>query len=100
MLNVGQLVFVARGERLDAQLVRDGARLPVKASLGPRGTVTLVLVQTAAGVRTTYTFFGALSADHQTLAGTFEEVKKEGPHEYTTSGSWSVKPQPTPEAEP
>jgi serine/threonine protein kinase len=90
----GELVFTVQGEGLVAQLVRaDGSRSTLQATTGPRGTVTLVLRQRVDNMTDTHTFYGALTADHRTLKGTHERVKRSGGNAYETQGSWHVNAQ-------
>ena len=87
----GELVFTEQGQGLVAQLVRaDGSRSTLQATAGPRGTVTLVLRQRIDNMTDTHTFYGALTADHRTLKGTLERVKRSGSNAYEAQGSWHV----------
>lgn len=91
----GELVFTAQGDVLLAQLVRpDGSSTALEASEGLHGTVTLVLRQRIDQTVDTHTFYGALTADHKTLKGTFERVRRAGTNSYETEGVWSVSARP------
>ena len=90
----GELQFTRQDGQLKAQLIQKDTKFPFQsAELGAMSTMVLVWDFGSGDVERSSTFYGALSADHKTISGSFETVHRKGNNEYDERGNWYVKAQ-------